>query len=218
MVSDSVSGIPPLHPQELVRVTEKNGKRFFGYQHTQRDELIRRRLIPAPFEPYPGAKFSFWTGQQILDASCGTHRCAQAALSENKRLPHLVAVQACGFRRGGFRTVNPELLPPNFLKGGAAQGARSQLGRLSMPIIDAQSDNRPVPTGQVEQHSILVQQAFTAIDAAASVEEVKKVLDQWAGLAAYARAAKEKQLEADAAIATRGQLGRSGIIVERQGN
>ena len=68
-----------------------------------------------------------------------------------------------------------------------------------MLTIDAQSDNRPVPTGQVEQHSILVQQAFTAIDAAASVEEVKKVLDQWAGLAAYARAAKEKQLEADAA-------------------
>jgi hypothetical protein len=83
MVSDSVAGIPPLHPQELVRVTEKNGKRFFGYQHSQRDELIRRGLIPAPFEPYPGAKFSFWTGQQILDHHAA-RIAAQAALSENE--------------------------------------------------------------------------------------------------------------------------------------
>jgi hypothetical protein len=49
------------------------------------------------------------------------------------------------------------------------------------------------------EHSILVQHAFTAIDAATTAEDVKKVLDQWAGLAAYARKAKEKQLEADAA-------------------
>lgn len=56
-MSDGVAGIPPLHPQELVRATEQNGKRYFGYRHSQLDVLIRRGLIPAPFEPYPGAKF-----------------------------------------------------------------------------------------------------------------------------------------------------------------
>jgi hypothetical protein len=44
-----------------------------------------------------------------------------------------------------------------------------------------------------------VQQAFTALAAATTVDEVKRVRDQWAGLTAYARAAKDKQLEADAA-------------------
>jgi hypothetical protein len=59
----------------------------------------------------------------------------------------------------------------------------------------------PALAGQVtpEQHNILVRQAFSAIDAAATVEDLKKVRDQWTGLAAYARAAKDKELEADAA-------------------
>jgi hypothetical protein len=48
-------------------------------------------------------------------------------------------------------------------------------------------------------HSVLVQQAFTAIDSAATVDEVKKVLENWAGIAAYASKAKDKQLQADAA-------------------
>jgi hypothetical protein len=63
------------------------------------------------------------------------------------------------------------------------------------PVNDA-----PLPSeaGAAEHHSTLVQHAFTAIDAAASVEDVKKVLHQWTGLTAYARAAKDKQLEADA--------------------
>lgn len=79
-MSDGVSGIPPLHPQELVRATEKNGKLFFGYKHSQLGELIKRRLIPAPFEPYPGAKFSFWTGEQILAHQAACIAAAQAAL------------------------------------------------------------------------------------------------------------------------------------------
>jgi hypothetical protein len=70
-------------------------------------------------------------------------------------------------------------------------------------IIDASANSRSTPTGQVpalsEQHSVLVQQAFTAIDGAATVEAVKKVLAEWTGLAAYAREAKDNQLEADAA-------------------
>jgi hypothetical protein len=63
------------------------------------------------------------------------------------------------------------------------------------------ANNLPAVAGQVspEQHSIFVRQAFTAIDSAVTVEEVNKVLKQWTGLAAYARAAKDKQLESDAA-------------------
>ena len=85
-MSDGVAGIPPLHPQELVRATEQNGKRYFGYRHSQLDVLSRRGLIPAPFEPYPGAKFSFWTGEQILAHQAARIAAAQAefsTLSEN---------------------------------------------------------------------------------------------------------------------------------------
>jgi hypothetical protein len=57
----------------------------------------------------------------------------------------------------------------------------------------------PSEAAAAERHSILVQHAFTAIDIASTVDEVKKVLDEWTGLAAYARKAKDKQLEADAA-------------------
>jgi hypothetical protein len=72
-----------------------------------------------------------------------------------------------------------------------------------MTTIDVAPNRTPVPAGQVpapsEQHSILVRQAFTAIDTATTVDEVKSVLEQWTGLAAYARAAKNTDLEADAA-------------------
>lgn len=75
-----------------------------------------------------------------------------------------------------------------------------------------------VTPGQVtpEQHSVLVQQAFTAIDTASTVEDLKKVRDQWTGLTAYARAAKDKQLEADAAEIRMRVERKLGLLMQAQ--
>ena len=80
-----------------------------------------------------------------------------------------------------------------------------------------QNGSRQVaPIVASEQHSVLVQQAVTAIDAAATVGDVKKVLDQWTGLAAYARKAKDKQLEADAAEIKMRAARRLGAMMQAQ--
>jgi hypothetical protein len=69
-----------------------------------------------------------------------------------------------------------------------------------MQSSDISSPNIAQPDGgNAALRSILVRQAFTAIDTAATVDDLRKVLDEWTGLAAYARAAKDQQLEADAA-------------------
>ena len=59
MVSDSVAGIPPLHPQELVRATEKNGKRSFGYKHSQLASSSNAGSSPHRSNPIRARNFHF---------------------------------------------------------------------------------------------------------------------------------------------------------------
>jgi hypothetical protein len=88
--------------------------------------------------------------------------------------------------------------PQVFLGSNTGAGKAPATKERALPM---HGNTLSAPAGQdtSEQHSILVRQAVTAIDAAVTADDVKKVLAEWAGLAAYAREAKDKQLEADAA-------------------
>jgi hypothetical protein len=77
----TATGIPPLHPDELIKATEANGRKYFGYRHSKRFDLIERGLIPMPFELYPGAKFKWWKGAQILSHHAACIAAAQAGKS-----------------------------------------------------------------------------------------------------------------------------------------
>jgi predicted DNA-binding transcriptional regulator AlpA len=57
--------LPPLHPNQIVRLSE--GEKYLGYRHSQRDELIKAGKLPAPISLVDGGKAKAWTGQQIID-------------------------------------------------------------------------------------------------------------------------------------------------------
>ena len=48
------------------------------------------------------------------------------------------------------------------------------------------------------EHAVLVQQAFAAIEAATTVEDLTKIRDQWDSIAAYAAKAKDFEIKATA--------------------
>jgi len=64
-----------LTPDEAVPANEKNGRKYFGYGHSQCAELIDQKKLPTPFAMYDGGRTKFWLGRQIIDH----HRARQAA-------------------------------------------------------------------------------------------------------------------------------------------
>ena len=54
-----------LHPNQIVRWSE--GKKYFGYRHTQLEEKIRTGEIPAPFLLSDTGRAKGWTGRQIIE-------------------------------------------------------------------------------------------------------------------------------------------------------
>jgi hypothetical protein len=74
-----------LDPNQLIRATERNGKKYFGYGHSQLAALIAQGVLPAPFPIYEDGAAKFWTGRQILEHHHARQAAARAA--SDKRPP-----------------------------------------------------------------------------------------------------------------------------------
>ena len=57
--------IKELDPNQIVRWSE--GRKYFGYKHTQLDEKIKSGEIPAPFPLSNTGRAKGWTGRQIIE-------------------------------------------------------------------------------------------------------------------------------------------------------
>ena len=53
-----------LDPNQIVRVRE--GRKYFGYGHSQIDEKIKSGEVPAPFPLSDSGRAMGWTGRQII--------------------------------------------------------------------------------------------------------------------------------------------------------
>jgi hypothetical protein len=93
MNSDALSG---LDPDQLIRATERNGKKYFGYGHSQIAALIAQGALPAPFALYEGAAAKFWTGAQIRSHHLARQAARAAALSDRPPQPKQLKRQHAG--------------------------------------------------------------------------------------------------------------------------
>ena len=71
--------------------------------------------------------------------------------------------------------------------------------KASTELAQVGADPQPLPAqARSSEHAVLVQQAFAAIEAAVSVEDLTRIRDQWDGIAAYAAKAKDFEIRATA--------------------
>jgi hypothetical protein len=70
-------------------------------------------------------------------------------------------------------------------------------GSMTNALIDTVGKSAPAQAGSPE-HEVLVQQAFAAIEAATTVEDLTRIRDQWHGIAAYAAKAKKFEIKSTA--------------------
>lgn len=54
-----------LDPNQIVRMSE--GRKYFGYKHTQLDEKIKTGEIPAPIPLSDSGRAKGWLGHQIIE-------------------------------------------------------------------------------------------------------------------------------------------------------
>ena len=54
-----------LDPNQIIRLVE--GKKYFGYGHTQLDVKIKAGEIPAPVSLSPSGRARGWLGRQIIE-------------------------------------------------------------------------------------------------------------------------------------------------------
>jgi predicted DNA-binding transcriptional regulator AlpA len=69
-----------LDPNEIIR--PKDGRKYFGYGHSQLAELIKQGEIPPPFPLSETGVAKGWTGRQIIE-----HHRRRIALRNRKQPP-----------------------------------------------------------------------------------------------------------------------------------
>ena len=70
-----------LHPNQIIRISE--GRKYFGYGHSQLEEKIKSGEIPAPFPLSDSGRAMGWTGRQIIEHQA--RRAAAAKRSDGDR-------------------------------------------------------------------------------------------------------------------------------------